>query len=217
MCILLSVFIFLYRIFDLPSPSDLSQLIVKWYKSYGLVIVFFSAIAESLFVISIYLPGSLAIILAVYSLGSNFENLLFICLYVIIGFTISNIINYFLGKYGYYRLLLFFKQRNIITKMQYRLERSGLFTVFLTGIHPNFLAITMVCLGIARISFYKSLINSVISVSFWVILWTYIASKVVTKINLKDPNQSVYLLLIFFLWGVFLIIKSRFEKKISSE
>src|SRR3989338_552338 len=212
LCIFLGVFILFYRIFNLPSPSELTQQIVKWYEIYGFIVVFISAIAESLFMLSIYLPGSLAIVLAVYSLGYSSQNLFIIGTIVVAGFTISNIVNYLLGKYGYYRLLLFFGKHDIIDDMQKRLEKRGLLTVFLTAFHPNFLAITLVCLGIGKIKFLKSLFYSFISATFWVTVWTIIVSKLVKKINLQDSNQSLYLLGGFFLWGVVLVIKNEIKK-----
>lgn len=210
-CLLLGLFVLFYRAVNLPSPHELTKYIVDWYESYGLLIVFISAIAESLFMISIYLPGSLAIVLAVYSLGYSTENLFLIGLYVSVGFTISNVINYFLGKYGYYRLLLFFNQHSVIDNMHNQLNKKGMLTIFTTGIHPNFLAVTMVCLGISKISFKKSIFLSILSVIFWVTIWTFVASKVVKEINFQDSNQSLYLLGLFFLWGVFLVIKEQIK------
>lgn len=213
LCILLGVFIILYRLFDFPQPEELAQYIVKSYEQYGLVIVFVSAIIESLFMLGIYLPGSLAIVLAVFSLGNNNYNLFYIGSLAVFGFTVSNIINYFLGKYGYYRLLLFFNQQEIIDKMQKRLEKNSWRTIFLTSFHPNFLAITMVCLGIGKINLFKSIFSSTVSLIFWVTLWTFIASKAVKTINLQDSNQSLYLLGLFFIWGIFLIVRENIKSQ----
>jgi membrane protein DedA with SNARE-associated domain len=208
-CLLLGLFVVVYRLFNLPSPSELTQLIVSWYQSYGLLIVFISAIAESLFMLSIYLPGSLAIVLAVYSLGHSVEYLFLIGLYVSIGFTISNVMNYYLGKYGYYKLLLFFNQNKVIDNMHKQLDKNGLVTIFTSAIHPNFLAVTMVCLGISGINFRKSIFLSILAVMFWVSIWTCVASIVVKEINFQDSNQFLYLVAVFLVWGLFLVLKNQ--------
>ena len=92
-CILL-IFIILYRSFDLPTPEKLNASLRNLYLDYGLIIVLISAVIESLFIIGIYLPGSLAIILAVYYMGTDVNALFNIGLICYFGFLLSFFLNY---------------------------------------------------------------------------------------------------------------------------
>ena len=211
--ILLGVFIILYRLFDLPSPAVLSQYIIDWYREYGLMIVLVCAIVEALFMLGIYFPGSLAILLAVFSLGDSYKNLVIIGGLAIAGFTVANVINYYLGQFGYYRVLLLFGQQEVVERMRDRLEKNWVRTTFLSAFHPNFLAITMVCLGISKTGIMKSIGVSVAALLFWVTLWTVIVAAFVRNVNIQDSNQTIYLLVLFILWGVVLAIKEHFWPK----
>jgi len=160
-----------------------------------------------------YFPGSLAIALAVYTLGKTPLDLLYIGLISFASFLLANICNYFLGKYGYYKLLLLIGKKDTIDKMQSTMLKHGKKTFFLTGFFPNFIAITSVCAGISNINVFKTIKLQAISLLFWVTVWTIVGSLIIKHINLQDNNQSLYILAAIFLWGVYLVVKENIKSK----
>lgn len=211
-CLFLLIFIFFYRLFNLPAPQELALLIQLWFEEYGLLLLLFAAFVEGVFVVGMYFPGSLAILLAVYTLGKTPLDLFYIGSIAFFAFLIANIINYYLGKFGYYRFLLLIGKKDIVDKMQASMQKHGNKTFFLTGFFPNFIAITSVCAGISNMNILKIIFLLASSLLLWITFWTITASFVIKQINLEDNNQSIYLLIVIFLWGVFLVIKDSLKK-----
>lgn len=211
-CLFLITFSVTYRLFGLPSPFELSLIIERWFTVYGLSVLFIFAFFEAFFIIGMYFPGSLAIALAVYTLGKTTIDLFYIGVVAFIAFIIANIGNYFLGKYGYYKLLLVIGKKDIIENMQKTMLKHGTKTFYITGFFPNFFAITSVCAGISKLNFLKTVYVQFISLLFWVTVWTFLGSLIIKHVNLQDENQSLYILASIFLWGVYLVIKERFKK-----
>lgn len=212
-CLFLIGFIVLYRMLNLPSPQELIFFIEKWFNQYGLWLLFFAAFVEGVFVVGLYFPGSLAIALAVYTLGKTPLDLFFIGSISFMAFFIANILNYYLGKYGYYKFLLLIGKNDTIDKMQNTMLKHGRRTFFFTGFFPNFIAITSVCAGISNMSILKTIYLQATSLFFWVTVWTIVGSLIIKQVNLQDNNQSLYILALIFLWGVYLVIKENIKIK----
>jgi membrane protein DedA with SNARE-associated domain len=213
LCFFLLLFAALYRILNLPSPTELIIILEKLFSSYGFWIVFFCALIEGIFIIGLYFPGSLAIAISVLILGKTPLDLFFIGIISYFAFMISNILNYYLGKYGYYRLLLFIGKKDTIDKMQKVMGKYGNRTFYITGALPNFFAVTSVCAGISNLSIYRTLYLQATALFFWIFVWVIVGSLIVNHINLQDENQSFYIIIMVFLWGVYLIIKDYIKKK----
>ncbi|MGV8018305.1 MAG: DedA family protein [Ignavibacteria bacterium] len=212
-CILMVLFSLLYRLLNMPAPAELINSFEHLFETYGLWVVFFSALIEGIFLVGMYFPGSFAIVLAVYFLGKTPNNLFYIGCISYTSFLISNIINYFLGRYGYYRLLLLISNKGIMNRMQALMQKYGNSTFFITGVLPNFFAITSVYAGICKMNFRKVIILQLVSLAFWIIIWVIIGSLLVNRINIQDENQSYYIICLFFLWGVFLVVKEKTFKR----
>jgi membrane protein DedA with SNARE-associated domain len=210
-CLFLCVYILAYNILNFPSPHDLTSLIIEWFNKYGLRLLFLSAFLEGIFVIGMYFPGSLAIALAVYVLGKTPLDLFYIGGISFIAFLLANVCNYYLGKYGYYKFMLLIGQKDAIKSMHKTMEQKGNRIFFLTGFFPNFIAITSVCAGISNLNIYKTVLYLTLSLLFWVTIWTIAGSFLITRINLENNNQSIYLLGVIFLWGIYLIIKNYYK------
>lgn len=212
-CLLLILFSILYRIISLPTPEDLINIYRVLFESYGLWILFISAIVEGLFIIGLYFPGSLTIALSVLILGNTTLDLFLIGSISYVAFMLSNIMNYYIGKYGYYKLLLFISRKDTIDKMQKTMEKYGNRTFFITGVLPNFFAVTSVCAGISNLNIIRTLYLQATALLFWIFIWTLVGSLIVNHVNLNDENQSFYIIIIFFLWGMYLVIKDSIKKK----
>lgn len=206
----LIIFLFFYKLFNLPSPKELITLIVQWFNQYGLLLLFIAAFLEGVFIIGMYFPGSLAVALAVYSLGKTPLDLIYIGGISFLSFLIANTLNYYLGKFGYYKILLLLGQKKEVDKLKSSITKNAFKIFFLTGFFPNFIAITSVSAGISNLKFPKAISCMIASLMFWVSIWTIVGSLIVKKIDLQDKNQSVYVLGILFLWAGFLIVKENY-------
>lgn len=213
LCFILIIFSLFYRVLNLPSPQELTAIIVGWYTKYGLWLVFIAAFIEGIFIIGLYFPGSFAIALSIYVFGKNPLDLFFIGGLSFLAFLHSNILNYYLGKYGYYRLLLLIGSKDTIFKMQQVMSRYGNRTFFVTGALPNFFAITSVCAGISNLKISKTIYLQATALLFWITVWSIVGSLIINQINLQDNNQSFYVISLVFLWGVFLIAKEYVKRK----
>jgi len=203
---LLLLLLLLNEFFGLFNSKSLSEFFIDSYTSYGLVIILLASFIEALFIISIYLPASLVIVLSAFALGFDLITLVSIGGLSIIGFTIANIINYYLGRYGYYRVLLKLGGRSSIKKVEEDFNNNQFKTIFLSSFHPNFLAITMVYAGISKSNLGKVIFQSIISLVFWVSLWMLIITLLFKNYdyNINESNTTgYYFIVIIFLWGLF--------------
>src|SRR5688572_18781666 len=99
--ILLMVIDYWFNLFNISEFIDYSKTL---FNNYGLLIIIVAAFIESFFMIGLYLPGSAVILLSVITSDYSASSLFKIGLYSLLGFTIANIANYYLGKFGYYKV-----------------------------------------------------------------------------------------------------------------
>ncbi len=183
------------------------------FEKHGYIILLLAAFAEALFMFSFYLPGSLVIVLSVLVSDKSLNSLILIGLFTLLGFMLANIINFFLGKYGYYRVLLFLGKGETINKMNKWFTQKKLVTIFISAIHPNFLAMAIVSSGIAKSNFYKIMFFSMLSLVFWIAIWLIIAPTFLKYIDIENPNNSWFIFYFFIFWGVINIIVTRIKSK----
>lgn len=200
--IFFAIFLFLYDLFGLPSPYELSVLGQKLYESYGLLALCIAAMMEGIFMVNIYIPGSFVIVLSVYLSDKTPSSLLSIALITWCGFFISSVINYILGATGGYRALLFLGKKSTLEKMKSWMERNGRRAMFLSAIHPNFQAFVMVSSGISRQPVARTLAASAISLAFWVPLWTVFFSIILKSLAIDDSNNSWYVVALLVMVGL---------------
>jgi len=183
------IMIFVREPLGLPGVDYLADIAKGFFDRYGLITLYVCALIESLFMVSFYFPGSLVVILAILVSDRSLPALGIIVLIAWASVLTATAINYWLGKEGFYRLLLKFGSKDMLTGMQAWLDRRGRWAVFFSGVHPNVLAITNICMGIARAGFWKTMIYSFVAIAFWIPIQVYILGFV-----LPDPKESTALL-----------------------
>lgn len=208
------IFAFVYRSIDLPQPAELAEIGRTLYFEYGIIVLLLAAFIEGIFMVNFYFPGSFVILLAVFLSDKSPESLAAIILLSVLGFLLATVINYGLGKYGFYRALLWMGKANIVERMQKWLDKRGRWAVGLTGVHPNLLAIAVVCMGIAGEGILKTSAIAAASLVFWVSLSIIVIAMVISQVNIEDPNQHWYIFGAFILWGLFLIGKKQIPRLI---
>lgn len=212
--ILIALFVFVLGIFwkmlNLPPQEELIPIINNYFDKYGILLVFISAIIESGFVLGVYLPGGLVIFLGViFSIGEPLQAIL-IVIAVIIGFMIGFSIDFFLGKYGWYKIFLHFGFEKALIKTRERLEKYNLSTVWFGYHHPDVGSLVSTTHGIMQYSFKKFILITLPPVIAWSIFWGTLAyilgNKVLGFIGYKT------LLVILGVWIIARIVELKLEK-----
>src|SRR3989344_6448536 len=161
----------LWTIFDLPKGQELVPIITKFFSHYGLWVVLLCAILEGALVIGNYFPGGVVIFLSVVVAGRDIPKVITAVAVVAIGFFIGYTIDYFLGKYGWYKLLIKFGMRHQLETAQVKLSRHSLKAIAFNYWEPNLGSITATAAGILQISLKKFLFESAIGLIIWDTFW----------------------------------------------
>lgn len=202
-----------YDILGLPDPATVATYAKSLYENFGTPVLFFAAFVEAIFAINLYLPGSLVIVLSVYLSDGSLSSLAVIALVVWAGFSIAIPLNYILGATGLYRIVEHLAGKNSISKMDAWLNRRGGFGFFAAAFHPNFQAIAVVCLGIVRRPFMRTLLTQSSYVAVWVPIWTLIFSVLRKSIDVTDSSQPWYIVILLVSIGVILIGVEQFKRQ----
>lgn len=165
------IFIGLYRLLGLPSPDELIKLAETYYSRHGYFVVFIAAIIEGLILVNWYFPGSVVIVLGVTLNTEANLNIYIVISLVTLAFFLDYQINYFLGRYGWYRLFLYFGLRPPLEKMTRRVQKYGLRIILMTYFHPNVGALAATSCGILLLPFRRFIAYSMLAVVFWNALW----------------------------------------------
>jgi len=206
---LFAVFAVVYQSLNLPNPAE----VVDWTKelmhSYGLWIVAFAALVEGIFMISIYFPGSLIVVVGVFASGSGFMDVISVGAAAWLGFSLALPIDYYLGREGFYRLLLALGRRDTVERMQLWLQKRGRVAMFLAAFHPNVLAVAVVCMGIGKEGLRRSVILGALFMLPWLTLLLVLLARLRERVDLTEGNQAWYFVGALLIWGVILIVKER--------
>ena len=90
-----------------------------------------------------------------------------VCLSFFIGYTLD----YYIGKFGWYRLFLKFGLKDSLTKAQTKLEKHEFNAIMFSYWEPNLASITATAAGILQLPLKKFSINSLIGIIIWNTLW----------------------------------------------
>ncbi len=169
--LILFIFNFVWKHFNLPNQDDLIKHIQNFFLTYGLWVIFISSILESMLFIGWYFPGSLVIFLGVAATSGHpllaVKTVIAVCFGMLTGYTV----NYFLGKYGWYKILIKFGFKDELLKIERKLQTKGMFASFFLYIMPGFGSLLSTAFGVLKFSFTKFLLFTGLMVVFWDTLW----------------------------------------------
>lgn len=204
------VLILLWNLFGLPSKAELTEIARGYFDKYGLVTVLVASIIEGTLLLGWYAPGGLVIFLGVILSGDPKQALLSV-LCTIAGFMIAWTLNFFTGKFGWYKLLLKLGVKSSLEKAQEQFNKNGWKTIYLSYWEPNLASLISTSAGIAQAPIRKFLIISLIATIFWCAFWGIVAYTLGAEI-LK------YLGLIFLVamigWIVYLLLKTKKQENL---
>lgn len=208
--IYLSMYV-VWKLFNLPSDDQLLIIVREWFATYGLWIVFVSALIEGFLLLGQYFPGGFIIFLGVISAGKDIPKAIEVVLVVCLSFFIAYTLNYLVGKHGWYKLLSKFGLKRQIEESKEKLTRQGLNAIFLTYWEPNLASLTATAAGILNVPLKKFSLYSAIGIILWNIFWgtlVYILGESALKIaGLK------WVLIIFGVWIAVILVKRFFLNK----
>lgn len=211
--IFVSLFI-IWEIFNLPPAEILIEKIGTFFDSYGLVVFFVSALIEGMILFGGYFPGVFVIFVSVLSASSISEALLRISIGTL-GLMVAHIANYFLGKYGWYKLLVKFGLKSSVENEKQKVERRGVWAIFGSYWLPSVAALTDTASGILQMPFKIFVIASISSSAFWNLLVGFIVYFSGTKILIVASGGKVELLIqlsIVIIWSTILLIIDYYKR-----
>src|SRR3989338_4030824 len=125
-------FLFLYSVLGLPSSEEIIASAQKYYERYGYWVVLVGALVEGALFINWYLPGSVVVALGVVFAKQADLNVFLMLGLVIIGFFLTALFNYALGRFGWYHVFLKLGLKAPLDKVQTKMEGKGLKILFTT-------------------------------------------------------------------------------------
>ncbi len=166
----LFVLYLVWLLLDLPPQEQMIEIIKGYLATYGYATVLLGSFLEALLLIGWYFPGSLVIFLSVIlSPTAASAALAVVC--VTIGLYAGYTVNFFLGKYGWHRLLIKFGIREHLEEAQQKLARYGVRAIFSSYWNPGLASFTATAAGVLQYKVRTFLISSLVAVTLWNIFW----------------------------------------------
>lgn len=193
----------------LPDAKELIALTTDFLNEHGYLVVFIASLLEGLLLLGWYLPGSVVMVLAVIASKDGPLHTPVVVIIIILGFTLTSLFNYALGKYGWYRLFLLFGLGPALERMRLRTKDKGLRLIWSTYFHPNVGTLTATSCGILRLPFAKFATWSAAATALWNTLWGVVVYFIGDfAINFLKMWVLLVLLLLWVL-GSFIFKRSR--------
>lgn len=171
MMICLGVFVIGWHFFGLPSFQEYLDYAREMYGTHGYWIILIASLLEGTLLLNWYFPGSVVMVMGTILAIEGSKSLLITMLIVIGALCFTSMLNYGLGKYGWYKLLLKFGLRREIEKMQHRLEKHGLKMLIVSYVHPQISSLAATSAGILQYPFRTFFLYTSIAVVFWASVW----------------------------------------------
>lgn len=171
---ILSSFYVVWMLFNLPPKEEVVQQAQLYFEQYGLITIFVCAIIEGMLFVGWYFPGSFVIVLGVFLAGDDYVQLFGVFAVTTVGLLIAYMFNFYLGKYGWYKVLTALGFQEPLRKAQGQLIKYGPRGIFLTFWHPNFAALTSTAAGILHMPLQTFALYAVSATVLWDIFWTIV-------------------------------------------
>src|SRR3989344_5943756 len=193
--------IYLLKYLGFPSSEEIIAFTQKYYETYGYSVVLVGALAEGALSINWYLPGSIVVALGVVFAKQAGLNIFLMLGLVVLGFFLTALFNYALGRFGWYHVLLKLGLQTPLEKMQSKVADKGLKILFTTYVHPNFGALAATAAGIFHLSFKKFALYSFISIVLWNSFWTavfyWFGAELLNHLNWLIAGGAIFVYIMF--------------------
>ncbi len=191
----------------MPTGAEIIAFFDQYYAAYGYPLVLLFSILETIFGISWQLPGTFIVILATFYARQGTLYLPYVLVLAMIGWFIGDNINYFLGKYGWYRFLLWVGMKEGLKKGERLMKKHGKMALFLGHAIPAFATFVSTAAGVLGMAYKKYLVFISFSIVFWVMVWGPVGY------FLGDYRREVEIAVDFIAWPTALTILGWFIYK----
>lgn len=159
----------------IPDTETLIGLLTGLYETIGYPLITLGAVAEATFLLGFYVPGSTVVLLG--AALSKTGVVAFPLVYVLgtLGLLGGFIINYFLGRYGWYHVIKGFGLEKGIEEAKQKIERYDVWAIMLGYFFPGSASFLSTAAGVLKMPFQKFLMASLVAQGFWSLLWGSLA------------------------------------------
>lgn len=204
----LGIFLLIYlawRFFALPPEKELLEIARFYFDKYGLAILLLSSLIEGTVLVGWYYPGSLVIFLGVILAGKDISKVAAAVGVITMGLFFAYVINFLLGKYGWYRLLLKFGLREALGDVRARVTKHGLLAIFMSYWQPNLAALVATSAGILNFSFSKFLVYSLVAAILWNIFWGtlvyFVGESALSLVGVRFVLLAICVWIVYRIWN----------------
>lgn len=203
----------------LPDMDGLIAALRGFFATYGTLALFVSALIEGIFMVSLYLPGSMVILAAILFSDRSMDDLLVITAVCWAAFMLAALVNYALGYYGFYRIFNMLGARRLLRNTQAWMARYGIWAFVLSAFHPNYIAIVEVAAGIARMELFKTLLLAGVAMLVSGPLMVFGMATVIDTVMSDGGSQGMTVLFIasFAVWSLFILGKGIYSDLICNK
>ena len=155
----------------MPSGTEIIAFFEQYYIVYGYPLVFLFSILETIFGLSWQVPGTFIVLLATFYARQGILSLPYVLVLAMIGWFIGDNLNYFLGKYGWYRFFLWLGMGKGLEKGEELMKKYDKKALFFGHVIPAFATFVSTAAGVLGVPYKKYLIFISFSIIFWVLVW----------------------------------------------
>jgi len=201
------------RYLGVPTVETLVAFFKQAFEDYGLWALALAAMIEGLFLVSLYLPGSMVILSAILfsdrSVGALAE-IVAICWWA---FMLVAVVNYYIGYYGLYRFFKRLGADRLIADTRAWMTRYGVLTYALAAFHPNYIGVVEVCSGISRQGLLKTLCLAGVAMAVTVPVVVFGMAMVVDSLVREESMGNLFNVFVgaFALWAAFILAKGLWQ------
>lgn len=196
-----------WELFNLPPAQELALQVEGLFDRYGLPILFLSSLVEGMLLVGGYFPGQFVIILGVAISDSPAEAIVTV-LVAMAGLYIAHILNYFLGKYGWYRLLTRCGFMSSIENAKGKVMKGEFVSLLSTYFMSSVAAIVDTAAGILQMPVRKFLLYSFVALAFWATLvgtLVYVIGENVVTLVSPGGDGLLSLIAIIAIWAAIIV------------
>jgi len=195
-----------------PSASEIIDTARTLFDIYGYWFILFGATIEGLLFVTIYFPGSTVIGLGAVFARTGDLSLPLVIAAGALGLQIGLTVDYLLGRYGWYHLLVRLGLEGSLAKWQDRVEKYGLLAMGTAYLIPTTAALLATSAGILRVPFWKFLPASSVVITIWVAV-VCIAAYLVGEELVRVLSRFFWYVFFGAFFGSWLIGQWRGKKK----
>jgi membrane protein DedA with SNARE-associated domain len=199
------------RLFHFSSRDMFLGFLMRQFDQHGYWLVFVAALLEGVLIIGNWFPGGVVIFIGVISAGQNIKRVVIVVSLVCIAFFISYFVNYLMGRYGWYKLVVGLKLKESLDRARKRLEKQAFNAIILSYWEPNIASVTATAAGILFLPLKEFLPYSLFGIVMWNTAWG-VTVHMLGERALKLTGKK-YIIGALLIWIVVILIKEFVKSK----